>query len=157
MDLNLNMYSEIKAMLSDVISLRDEQKLAGVKADLLEKITRAQEQYVNLYEKHIQLLQEKSVLESAVNEINKYELHLLSKKTGFWAYKFITDDESKLHYICQTCWDSTHKKQVLRINEVEFCECPVCGNGKGVYLNGRPGASIYSSHPRKAPGILKNY
>lgn len=77
--MNLNMYSEIKAMLADAISLRDEQKLAEVKIALLDKITRAQEQYVDLYEKYMQLLQEKSVLESEVNEISQYELHLLSK------------------------------------------------------------------------------
>ncbi|ECP0470999.1 hypothetical protein FXF79_24995, partial [Salmonella enterica subsp. enterica serovar Colindale] len=82
--MNLNMYSEIKAMLADAISLRDEQKLAEVKIALLDKITRAQEQYVDLYEKYMQLLQEKSVLESEVNEISQYELHLLSKKAGFW-------------------------------------------------------------------------
>ncbi|AXC65742.1 hypothetical protein [Salmonella enterica] len=157
MSLNLNMYSEIKAMLSDVITLRDEHKLTEVKAVLLEKVTRAQEQYVDLYEKHIKVLQEKSLLESAASEISKYELHLLSKKAGFWAYKFITDDESKLHYICQTCWDSTHKKQVLRINEVEFCECPACGNDKGVYLNGRPDIPVRSSHPRVMTDILKRY
>ncbi|EBD4871280.1 hypothetical protein CE665_19925 [Salmonella enterica subsp. enterica serovar Poona] len=155
--MNLNMYSEIKAMLADAISLRDEQKLAEVKIALLDKITRAQEQYVDLYEKYMQLLQEKSVLESEVNEISQYELHLLSKKAGFWAYRFITDDEEKLHYLCQTCWDSTHKKQVLRINDVGFCECPACGHDKGGYLNGRPDIPVRSGHPRVMTDILKKY
>ncbi|HAT1685153.1 TPA: hypothetical protein I8Y21_005986, partial [Klebsiella oxytoca] len=153
--MNLSMYSEIKTIVSDAINLRDEQKLAEVKAVLLEKVTRAQEQYVDLYEKHIQLLQERSALESVANEISQYELHLLSKKSGFWAYRFITDDEARLHYICQTCWDSTHKKQVLRINDVEFCECPVCGHDKGVYLNGRPDVPVRSSHSRIMPDLLK--
>ncbi|ECT5252091.1 hypothetical protein ATT74_20665 [Salmonella enterica subsp. enterica serovar Panama] len=129
--MNLNMYSEIKAMLADAISLRDEQKLAEVKIALLDKITRAQEQYVDLYEKYMQLLQEKSVLESEVNEISQYELHLLSKKAGFWAYRFITDDEEKLHYLCQTCWDSTHKNRYSELMMWGFVSARRAGMTRG--------------------------
>lgn len=153
----MSIYSDIRTALSDIVDVRDDQKRLEIKILLMEKVSNAQEQYLELYEKYTQILQEKSALESAANEINKYELHLLSKKSGFWAYKFMTDDETKLHYLCQTCWDSTHKKQVLRINDIEFCECPVCGNSQGVYLNGRPDVPVRTSHPRMASDVLKGF
>ncbi|EBW7149659.1 hypothetical protein DQC40_11600 [Salmonella enterica subsp. enterica serovar Coeln] len=133
----MSIYSDIRKAVSDMVDTRDYQKLLEVKVSLMEKISSAQDQYLELCDRFGVLKARNEELEAIFNDKQNYRLYLLSEEKGFWAYKYMKDDEVA-HYICQTCLETTGKKQVLRIREDGFCMCPACGQNKGVWLNGEP-------------------
>ncbi|EHZ6191214.1 hypothetical protein ABC356_001141 [Salmonella enterica] len=133
----MSIYSDIRKAVADIVDARDYQKLLEVKISLMEKVSSAQDQYLELRERFDALKARNEELETMLSYKQDYKLYQLSEDKGFWAYKYIKDNEAE-HYICQTCFDITGKKQVLRIREDGFCMCPACGQSKGVWLNGEP-------------------
>ncbi|MBE0128169.1 MULTISPECIES: hypothetical protein [Citrobacter] len=153
-----NALSHISSTAKLIIGERDRLKLTELTGELQSKIIEAQTHFFDVTSKladqqHTIAELEKRVhsLEDLLNLRDSYELVLLSKEQGFYAYRYARDDEAE-HYICQTCFDSGNMKQVLRIREDEFCMCPVCGQEKGVWLNKATRPSVVSVSRRRERG-----
>ncbi|HAT2167684.1 TPA: hypothetical protein I8149_001820 [Citrobacter freundii] len=148
-------FGYISSTVQEIIKERDQIKLAALTCELQNKIIEAQGQFFEVtskigeQQKVIAELEKKiHSLEDLLNLRDSYELVLLSKEQGFYAYRYTRSDEAE-HYICQTCFDSGNRKHVLRIREDEFCMCPNCGQDKGIWLNASKRPSVVSVRRRR--------
>ncbi|MGQ0329781.1 hypothetical protein ACT3N0_12110 [Citrobacter portucalensis] len=153
-----NALNHISSTAKLIIEERDRLKLTELTGKLQSKIMEAQGQFFEVtgklaeqQETIIALTKKVHSLEDLLNLRDSYELVLLSKEQGFYAYRYTRNDQAE-HYICQTCFDSGNQKHVLRIREDEFCMCPSCGQDKGIWLNGSKRPSVVSVPRRRERG-----